>query len=176
MIDGETKISDVINERMEHDLKTKQHAIITDDSRLNYMVVPTPPPEELEPLPTENGETGIGLASNVHMVPLEKYDFYIPLSDEDKSNTKHIEPLRYSFLQIKEGEIDKGIDWYKRYYPKVPDELIEIMARYNFGDLKYATRKSIRNDSKKYVKKHKSKPEINKGLIVKNRKSIVSFD
>ena len=27
MIDEETKITDVINGRMEHDLKTKQHAI-----------------------------------------------------------------------------------------------------------------------------------------------------
>jgi hypothetical protein len=91
-----TEISDVAKERMaalEDGLKTKQHAIITDDSRLIYMVVPTPPPEDLEPLPTANGETGIGLAPNVHMVPLEKYDFYIPLSDGDKANTKHTEPL-----------------------------------------------------------------------------------
>eukprot|EP01052_Picozoa_sp_SAG31_P035318 SAG31_NODE_4245_length_3422_cov_11.228408_2_plen_40_part_00 len=30
--------------------------------------------------------------------------------------------------------------------PKVNDELIEIMARYNFGDLKHATRKPIKKN------------------------------
>ena len=68
-------------------------------------------------------------------VDIEKYDFYIPLPPEVKENTKHNDPLPASFLQIKEGDVDKGIDWYRKHYPKIPDELIEIMARYNFGDL-----------------------------------------
>ncbi len=50
------------------------------------------------------------------------------------------------------------------------------MARYNFGDLKYATRKSIRNDAKKHIKKTQVKPNLAKGLIVKNQKSIVTFN
>ena len=148
--------------------------IETGDPRLNYEVVPQPPLEELGFLP--DGEGGVGLVSNEHEIPLDKFDFYVPLTDEDRANTKHTEALPLSFLQIKEGDVDAGIEFYKRYYPKVPDELIEIMARYNFGDLKYATRKSIRNDAKKYAKKNKGKPNLTKGLVVKKGNTKVIFD
>ncbi|MAV35160.1 MAG: hypothetical protein CMJ59_06845 [Planctomycetaceae bacterium] len=110
------------------------------------------------------------------MTPIDKYDFYIPLTEEDKENTKHTEPLPASFLQIKEGDVQAGIDWYKKHYPKVPDELVEIMARYNFGDLKYATRKSIRNDAKKFKKKHKKPQLLTQGFTVKSGPHIVTFD
>lgn len=166
-----------VNETLEHNLKTKQHAFITEDSRLNYMVVPRPPEcdtkllEEIDP-----DGIGLGLAPNTVMTTIDKYDMYVPLTKHDKANTKHSEPLKLSFLQIKEGDVQGGIDWYKRYYPKVPDELIEIMARYNFGDLRYATRKSIRNDTKKYVKKHKTRPKLVRGLTVNHSPQIVTFD
>tara|TARA_R110002126_G_scaffold18542_1_gene70832 strand:+ start:6462 stop:6983 length:522 start_codon:yes stop_codon:yes gene_type:complete len=166
-----------INAEMKKQLETKQHALITEDPRMNYMVVPLPPKSELGFLEDSDPDgTGIGLAPNEVMTPIEKYDFYIPLSEDDKENTKHTEPLKYSFLQIKEGEVDKGIDWYKRYYPKIPDELIEIMARYNFGDLKYATKKKIRNDGKKYIKKYNKKPEAIKGLTINHAPQIITFD
>ena len=146
------------------------HAILSDDTRLNYMVV-DPPTDEPE-IP----EGCCGLASNTVMTPIEKYDFYIPLPNEVKENTKHKVPLPASFLQIKEGEVDKGIDWYRKHYPKIPDELIEIMARYNFGDLKYATRKSVRNDAKKYRKRFKKEPRIAQGLTISKGPHIVRFD
>ena len=146
------------------------HAILSDDTRLNYMVV-DPPTDEPE-IP----EGCCGLASNTVMTPIEKYDFYIPLPNEVKENTKHKVPLPASFLQIKEGDVDKGIDWYRKHYPKIPDELIEIMARYNFGDLKYATRKSVRNDAKKYRKKFKKDPSIALGLTISKGPHIVRFD
>ena len=146
------------------------HAILSDDTRLNYMVV-DPPTDEPE-IP----EGCCGLASNTVMTPIEKYDFYIPLPPEVKENTKHDVPLPASFLQIKEGDVDKGIDWYRKHYPKIPDELIEIMARYNFGDLKYATRKSVRNDAKKYRKRFKNEPRIAQGLTISKGPHIVRFD
>ena len=132
------------------------HAILSDDTRLNYMIV-DPPTDELE-VP----EGCCGLATNTVMTPIDKYDFYIPLPTQV---TNHDVPLPSSFLQIKEGEVEKGIDWYRRHYPKVPDELIEIMARYNFGDLKYATRKSVRNDAKKYRKNLKRTHTSHKGSL-----------
>jgi hypothetical protein len=49
-----------------------------------------------------------GLAPNKVMTPIEKYDFYVPLDPEVRDNTKHDVPLPASFLQIKEGEVDKG--------------------------------------------------------------------
>jgi hypothetical protein len=151
----------------------KKHAIITDDPRLNYMVVPKPDDATVREKETE----GCGLAPNAAMTPLDKYDYYVPLPESETEKGIHKTPLPTSFLQIKEGDVDAGIEWYRRHYPKVPDELVEIMARYNFGDLKYATRKSIRNNAKKFKKKNNNKaPTIAKGLIVKNQKTIVSFD
>ena len=143
------------------------HAILSDDTRLNYMIV-DPPTDELE-VP----EGCCGLATNTVMTPIDKYDFYIPLPTQV---TNHDVPLPSSFLQIKEGKVKKGIDWYRRHYPKVPDELIEIMARYNFGDLKYATRKSVRNDAKKYRKKFKKDPYIAQGLTISKGPYVVRFD
>ena len=146
------------------------HAILSDDTRLNYMIV-DPPTDDPE-IP----EGCCGLAPNKVMTPIEKYDFYVPLDPEVRDNTKHDVPLPASFLQIKEGEVDKGIEWYRKYYPKIPDELIEIMARYNFGDLKYATRKSVRNDAKKYRKRFKKEPRIAQGLTISKGPHIIRFD
>lgn len=148
------------------------HAIMTDDPRLNYIVVPKPEDDSFE-----KDTEGCGLASNTVMTPLEKYDYYVPLPESEKEKGIHKTPLPASFLQIKEGDVKAGIEWYRSHYPKVPDDLIEIMARYNFGDLKYATRKSIRNGAKKYKKKNNNMtPPLIKGLIVKNEKHIITFD
>ena len=60
-----------------------------------------------------------------------------------------------SFFMIKEGEIQKGKDWYLNHDPKLPNEIAEMMARYNWGDLKYMTKKSAKNQRKKLSKKGK---------------------
>ena len=132
------------------------------DERLNYQFVKRP---DEEPIP--NGCCII--APNEEDIELDKVDYYVPLP---QGETKHKQPLPLSFLQIRQGDVQSGIEWYKNHYPKVPDDLIEIMARYNFGDLKYATRKSIRNNVKKYKKKN-SDP---KGLQVKKGPFKVTFD
>ena len=71
------------------------------DPRLSYEVVPQPPLEELGFLP--DGEGGIGLVPNEHEVPIDKYDFYVPLSAEDRANTKHTEALPLSFSANQRG-------------------------------------------------------------------------
>ena len=144
------------------------HAILSDDTRLNYMIVDPPTDDPEVP------EGCCGLAPNKVMTPIDKYDFYVPLDPEVRDNTKHDVSLPASFLQIKEGEVDKGIEWYRKYYPKVLDELIEIMAQYNFGDLK--ARKSVRNDAKKYKKKFKREPRIALGLTINKGPHVVRFD
>jgi hypothetical protein len=144
-----------------------------DDPRLCYDVVPKPTAEDLEPV----AEGTCGVVKNQETTPIDKYDYLIPLTEEDKATSKHTQPLPLSFLQIKEGDVDSGILWYKQHYPKVPDELIEIMARYNFGDLKYATRKSIKNNAKKYKKKSADAKALQtQGLVVKKGPVKVVFD
>ena len=134
------------------------HKLVTNDDRLSYTIVPKPDDSEFEPI------DGVKLCSNEHTVGYDKYDMYVPLTEKDKA--KHEHPLPLSFMQIKEGDVEAGAQWYRDHYPKIPDELIDIMARYNFGDLKYATRKSIRNEAKKHKKKTGKPPQL--GLEVKN--------
>ena len=143
--------------------------IVCDDPRLCYDIVK----------PTKEDEIPEGMCKicpNNLECPIDKFDYYVPLTEKDKENTKHIDPLPLSFLQIQEGDIESGIEWYKSHYPKIPDELIEIMARYNFGDLKYATRKSIRNDAKKMKKKGNNNALCTKGLTKTKGPHIVELN
>eukprot|EP01050_Picozoa_sp_SAG11_P015696 SAG11_NODE_2064_length_3869_cov_26.499204_5_plen_93_part_01 len=88
--------------------------LVTDDPRLNYEAVDTPTSEDLEPVPK-----GLcGVVKNSIDTPLDKYDYLVPLTDEDKKTTKHTQPLPLSFLQIEEGDVEAGITWYKQHYPK----------------------------------------------------------
>ena len=84
-----------------------------------------------------------------------------------------------SFLAIEEGDIESGKEWYKNYDPKLPDGICELMARHNWGDLKYMTKKSARNDAKKLKKKGKDLGE-EMGFTVrkadKNNPIVVNFD
>ena len=89
-----------------------------------------------------------------HIVDLNRIDYNIP-RDIDAVKKGHSEDLPISFLSIKEGEIDLGKEWYINRFPKLPEPIAELMARYNWGDLKYQTKKKVKNDKKKALKKGK---------------------
>ena len=97
----------------------------------------------------------------------------------DKENTKLKEDMPVSFLAIDEGDIESGKEWYKQYDPKLPNELCELMARHNWGDLKYMTKKNAKNQRKKLAKKGKDLGE-EMGLTIrrvdKNNPIELSFD
>jgi len=97
----------------------------------------------------------------------------------NKENCKLKDDMPVSFLSIKEGDIESGKMWYKHYDPKLPDELCEMMARHNWGDLKYMNKKSIKRDTKKLKKKGKD-IGVEMGLTIrrtdKNNPIIVEFD
>lgn len=87
--------------------------------------------------------------------------------------------LPSSFLLIKEGEIQKGKEWYLQYDPKLPDEIAEMMARFNWGDLKYMTKKSAKRESKKLKNKKGKDLAEHYGLTTKRDKNnpfVVRFD
>ena len=50
--------------------------------------------------------------------------------------------LPMSYLQIQ--TIEEGTEWYKAN-TKYPDEVCEMLAKYEWGDLKYTTKKEFRN-------------------------------
>jgi len=101
---------------------------------------------------------------------INKYDYEMSAEhlNQNRSDGKelHKDPLPYSFIQIN-NEKD-GALWYKQNYPRIPDDLIPIIARYHWGEP--ITKKSIKNEKKKIVKKAQQK-----GLKIEHKKVKVDF-
>ena len=85
----------------------------------------------------------------------DKVDYFVSadtLNDKRTDDKKpHKDGVPYSFLQIT-NELD-GIEWYAKHYPKIPEELLPIMARYNWGEP--ITKKNVKNEKKKILRKAK---------------------
>ena len=101
-----------------------------------------------------------------------RLDFNIPRTEE-ATKKGHAVDLPISFFQIKEGDVISGKRWYLSRFPKLNEDLAEIMARYNWGDLKYATKKSLRNNRKKSIKRTGKKQQIM--MEIKRGPTIVTF-
>lgn len=105
---------------------------------------------------------------------ISKYDYEITADELNKtSKIKHTRGLPLSFIQIKTEQ--EGINWYAKNYPKLPTDLLPIIARYHWGEP--ITKKSLKNEKKKITKKLQQK-----GLKVlskadnNNNPYIVKFD
>ena len=66
--------------------------------------------------------------------------------------------------------IEEGVEWYKKEFPQLPDQITEIMARWNWGDLSKLSKKQVKKDIKK-PKKFKEKY----GLEAKQGNFVVNF-
>ena len=104
--------------------------------------------------------------ASVEWVPGSRVDYNLvaPESFEHKPGG-----LPMSYLQIK--TVEAGTEWYKAN-TKYPDEVCEMMAKYEWGDLKYTTKKEFKNQRKKTERK-KNKPL---GLTVKKGPVVLPFD
>ena len=103
-----------------------------------------------------------------------KIDYLI--ANPDKENNKLKEDMPISFLDIKEGEVEKGKEWYLRKDPKLPDCMAELLARYNWGDIKnMPNKKQYKSAQKKAQRKGKDIIDI---PLLKTKKGpfIVKFD
>jgi hypothetical protein len=93
-------------------------------------------------------------------------------TDGKQIHTQHT-PL--SFLNIKSEE--EGLLWYKKHYPKIPDDLLPIIARYHWGDK--LNNKTIKKENKRNKKKL-IKAEKSIGLQIritdKDNPFLISFD
>ena len=69
--------------------------------------------------------------------------------------------------------VEEGADWYKKEFPKLPDDLCDIMARWNWGDLSTLTKKDVKNDNKR-IKKGKKPKQM--GLEVKRGTYKIDFN
>ena len=74
-----------------------------------------------------------------------------------------------SYLQIK--TVEEGAEWYKAT-SKYPDEVCEMLSRYEWGDLKYTTKKEFRNLAKRTKRKRQTSQTR---LKVKRGPVVVSF-
>ena len=104
---------------------------------------------------------------------ISKYDYQVPAEVLNKnSKVKHTEGIPLSFLQIKtEAE---GMEWYANNYPKIPTDLLPIIARYHWGEP--ITKKGLKNEKKKIIKK--AQAENNNQLNRKKNKNPfrITFD
>ena len=73
---------------------------------------------------------------NTEYTMLNYVDYEVPAKVLNDKRTDGDEPhkdgLPLSFLQIQTEE--EGIEWYKLNYPKIPEDLLPIIARYHWGD------------------------------------------
>ena len=76
--------------------------------------------------------------------------------------------LPTSFMQIQ--SVADGSEWYKNN-SKYPDLVCDMLARYEWGDLRYTTKKEFKNLKKKTKRKKKPKPTF----TVKRGPVIVDF-
>jgi len=72
--------------------------------------------------------------------------------------TPHTQPIPMSFLNIKTEE--EGLLWYRKNYPKIPDDLLPIIARYHWGH-------KINKQTLKKEKKKNKKKEVPQHLVIK---------
>tara|TARA_R110002124_G_scaffold2209_1_gene14578 strand:- start:4021 stop:4497 length:477 start_codon:yes stop_codon:yes gene_type:complete len=136
--------------------KDRYNVLITEDERLEYIC----------------GSKGFNndiKNYNKEYTPLDKIDYSI--GNKEVETKKNL-----SYLQVK--TIDEGIEWYRNFDSKIPEELLPVMARWNWGDLSSITKKQIKNENKK-DKKNKKKKEKRGITITKSTKEnpvILNFD
>ena len=110
----------------------------------------------------------------IEYIAPKKVDYTI--HNPDKENCKLKEDMPFSFLDIKEGEVKKCKEWYLQRDPKLPDGIAELMARYNWGDLKNMPNKKQYNNAQKKLQK-KGKDILGDGkLCAKKGCFVVEFD
>ena len=101
-------------------------------------------------------------------IETDPLDYEIPPESLNKNGGQKLEEgLPLSFLQIKTEE--EGVEWYKQHYPKIPTDLLPVIARYHWGEP--MTKKGLKNERKKVIKKAGQK-----GMSVKRGPVLVKFE
>ena len=156
---------DPIKPLSENDIeKSGIRAIYTDDPKSNYLFGSNGVEKDLD---STNNE--------IVMVGDERINYAIKQVDDlDKEEDLPVEVDKrdsLSYMNVK--TIDEGVEWYKQNFPKVPEDLYPIMARWNWGDLSNLTKKDVKNDKKRVAKGKKPK---NCGFKMEKGNFVVKFD
>ena len=92
------------------------------------------------------------------------------LASKYKKSIVSNQGLPLSYLQI--TTVEEGVVWYKNN-TRYPDLVCEMLAKYDWGALRYTTKKEFKNQRKKRERKQQSRGEM---LQVKKGPLIVKFD
>ena len=144
----------------EQDETDKCVAMITTDPKCDYICGSKGSAEDLQ-----------RIHDNCQLISSEQVDYNIGKAQEDHHQQTLDKRESMSFMSVK--TVEEGIEWYRQNFPKIPEDLLEPMARWNFGDLSEITKKDVKND-KKRIKQGK-KPKVVKGLEVKTGSFLVEF-
>lgn len=135
--------------------------MVTDNSRCNYLCGSKGLEEDMKQQTSKTEYiSSTDPAIDYNIIQQDKVDKEL---DVDKRDS-------LSYMNVK--TVDEGEEWYRQNFPKVPDELYSIMARWNWGDLQDVTKKDVKNDKKRIAKGKKPKTC---GLEAKQGKFIVEF-
>ena len=143
-------------------------AMITTDPKCDYI------------LGSKGTESDFVFGSDREVISTDRVDYNIVSEEfsklEVESNKKEImadsDDKRNSMSYMSVNTIEDGVDWYRKNFPKVPDELLIPMARWSFGDLSKISRRAIKNDKKRTDKGKQSKLG---GLEVKSGNFVLEF-
>ena len=107
--------------------------------------------------------------NNIKEKEKEKEDKFYEgkFKDEEDADTRKT----LSFMNVK--SVEQGIEWYRMFDPKIPEALLPLMARYNWGDLGTMTKKQAKNLAKKDKKKKKTKKV--ESMTIKNEPVVITF-
>ena len=110
--------------------------------------------------------------ASVEWVPGEKVDYNLVARESFEKKPGFVKlhaGLPMSYLQIK--TVEAGTEWYKAN-SKYPDEVCEMMAKYEWGDLSRTTKKEFKNLKTRTSKRKKKGPT----LTIKHGPIVVPFD
>lgn len=129
-------------------METKNSMLLTDDDRTNFMC-------------------GIKEIKIPEFVPLSKVDYNLCEEKTEEMDDKK----KLSYLSVR--NVEEGEVWYRQNFPKIPEDFYPLMAKWNWGDLNYETKKSVKNQ----LKKEKKKQEKNKNKIeIIQKPCVVTFE
>ena len=133
----------------------KQANYWSDDPKASYTLI-SPAAEDYNP-------------ASVEWVPAARVDYNLVAPESFEMKPGGVAGLPMSYLQIQ--TVEAGTEWYKSN-TKYPDEVCQMMAKYEWGDLKRTTKKEFKNLKKKTARK-KAKPQ---GLTFRRAEIVLPFD
>lgn len=138
----------------------------TDDPKLNYEIVAEE--KSIEPRTADGLDETTDISKVDYVIdknlPNLKWGGKITEDGEIENPIEEDKQKTLSYMGVK--SLEEGEEWYRKNYPKLPDQLYSLCARWNWGDLKSHSKLSAKQEVKNMRKKKTGKTEVKKGNFV----------